>query len=113
LPARVRRQIQAAFAEARLWVSSISAWELAMLVQRGRLVLRLPVREWVTRSESLTGLQFLPVDNAIGIRAVELQGLHPDPADRLIVASAERLGAVLATRDERLRTYTGIVTLWD
>jgi len=113
LPARVRRPIQAAFAEARLWVSSISAWEVALLVQRGRLVLRLPVREWVARSESLTGLQFLPVDYAIGLRAVELRGLHPDPADRIIVASAERLGAVLATRDERVRAYTGIVTLWD
>jgi PIN domain nuclease of toxin-antitoxin system len=112
LPARVRRQVQAAFAEARLWVSSISAWEVALLVQRGRLVLRLSVREWVARCESLSGLQFMPVDNAIELRAVELTGLHSDPADRLIVATAERLGAALVTRDERLRAYTGIATLW-
>jgi PIN domain nuclease of toxin-antitoxin system len=104
---------QSAFTEARLWVSSISAWEEALLVQRGRLVLRLPARESGAQSESLTGLQFLAVDYAIGLRAVELKGLHPDPVDRLIVASAERLGAVLATRDERLRAYTGIVMLWD
>jgi PIN domain nuclease of toxin-antitoxin system len=104
---------QSAFAEARLWVSSISAWEVALLVQCGRLALRLAVRERVARSESLTGLQFLAVDYAIGLRAVELKGLHPDPVDRLIVASAERLGAGLATRDERLRAYTGIVMLWD
>jgi PIN domain nuclease of toxin-antitoxin system len=70
------------------------------------------VREWVARSEALSGLQFMPVDKAIGLRAVELTGLRSDPADRLIVATAERLGAALVTRDERLHGYTGIATLW-
>ena len=87
--------------------------DLTLLVQRGRLVLRLTVREWVARSESLSGLHFLPVDAAIGLRAVELTGLHRDPADRMIVATAELLGAVLLTRDERLRAYGGIPTAWD
>ena len=105
--------MQVAFAEGRLWVSAISAWEIALLVQRGRLVLRLPVRDWVARSEALSGLQILPVDTAVGLRAVELTGLHRDPADRMIVASAELLGAVLITRDERLRAYSGIPTVWD
>lgn len=104
--------MQAAYAEARLWVSSISAWEVALLVDRGRLVLQVPVREWIARSEALAGLRFLPVDNAIALRAVELRGLHPDPADRLIVATAERLGALLVTRDERLRAYRGVPTTW-
>jgi PIN domain nuclease of toxin-antitoxin system len=112
LPAAVRRRVQAAFIQDRLWVSSISAWEVAMLVQRGRLVLRVPVREWIARSEALRGLRFLPVDNALGVRAVELPDLHGDPADRLIVASTERLGAVLVTKDDRLRAYRGIATLW-
>ncbi|MBV9894892.1 MAG: type II toxin-antitoxin system VapC family toxin [Chloroflexi bacterium] len=112
LPERTRRHIQSAFAENRLWVSAISAWEVALLVQRGRLELRLPVREWVARSEALSGLQFLPIDTAIGLRAVELADLHQDPADRMIVASAELLGAVLVTRDQRLRAYGCIRTTW-
>jgi PIN domain nuclease of toxin-antitoxin system len=73
-------------------------------------MLRLPVREWVARSEALSGLHFLPVDTAIALRAVELIGLQPDPADRMIVASAELLGAVLVTRDERLLAYSGTRT---
>jgi PIN domain nuclease of toxin-antitoxin system len=113
LPNRTRRQVQAAFAEDRLWVCAISAWEVALLVQRGRLALRLPVREWVSRSEALSGLHFLPIDVTIALRAVELAGLHQDPADRMIVASAELLGAALVTRDERLRAYSGIATAWD
>jgi PIN domain nuclease of toxin-antitoxin system len=113
LPIRTRRHVQAAFAEDRLWVSAISAWEIALLVQRGRLELRLPVREWVARSEALSGLHFLPVDMTIGLRAVELSGLHQDPADRMIVATAELLAAVLITRDERLQRYGGVSTMWD
>lgn len=112
LPAALRRQVQTALVQDALWASSISAWEIAMLVQRGRLVLSVPVREWVARVESIRGLRFLPIDNALGIRAVELPDLHGDPADRLIVATAERLGATLVTRDERLRAYAGIKTLW-
>jgi PIN domain nuclease of toxin-antitoxin system len=112
LPASTRGQVDVAFAQSRLWVCSISAWEVAMLVERGRLTLRLPVREWIARCEALPGLHFLPIDNALGVRAVELPSLHADPADRLIVASAERLGATLVTKDERLRSYQGIDTLW-
>lgn len=112
LPRTTRRHVQAAFAERRLWVSAISAWEVALLVQRGRLELRLPVREWVARSEALSGLRFLPVDHTLGVRAVELPDLHADPADRLIVASSERLGAMLVTRDERLRRYPGVTCIW-
>ncbi len=48
--------------------------------QRGRLVLRYPVREWIARAEVLAGLWFLPVDTGIAIRAVELPDLHPEPA---------------------------------
>lgn len=112
LPARVRQQVQQAFADGRLWVSSISAWEVALLVQRGRLVLQFAVRDWIARSEALRGLHFLPVDNGIAVRSAELVGLHPDPADRIIVASAVRLGATLVTKDERLRAHGGVATLW-
>ena len=113
LPPGLRRRVQVALAEDRLWLSAISAWEVALLVQRGRLVLRYPVREWIARSQALAGLRFLPVDTGIAIRSVELPDLHPDPADRLIVASAERLGAMLVTKDERLRAYPGVATIWD
>ena len=112
-PPRLRRRVQVAFTENRVWLSAISAWEVALLVQRGRLVLRSPVREWIARAGALAGLRFLPVDTGIAIRSVELPGLHPDPADRLIVASAERLGATLVTKDERLRASPGVVSFWD
>lgn len=113
MPPDTRRHVQAAFAAGRLWVSTISTWEVALLVTRGRLDLTLPVRDWVARSESLSGLRFLPIDNGVALRAVELAGLHADPADRFIIASAEALGATLVTRDQRLRAYGPSITLWE
>ncbi|AFQ50039.1 twitching motility protein PilT [Burkholderia cepacia GG4] len=37
---------------------------------------------------------------------------HNDPADCMIVATARRLGAPLVTRDERIRAYAHVKTLW-
>jgi PIN domain nuclease of toxin-antitoxin system len=104
--------IGAALADNRMWLSTVSTWEIALLVARGRLGLGIPVRDWVARTESLDGLRFMTLNNGLALRAVELPDLHGDPADRFIVASAEYLGATLVTRDERLRGYARIRTVW-
>lgn len=107
-----RDEIDRAMGESGLRVSSISPWEVATLVRRGRLELTMEVGDWIARSEALPFLRFVPVDNRIALRAVGLQGLHDDPADRIIVATALSLGARLVTRDRRLRAYRGVETLW-
>lgn len=108
-----RQVIDGAAAEARLYVSSISVWEVAMLVARGRLELRMEVGEWVRRSEVLPFLRFVPVDNAIALRAVSLPEPFPaDPADRIIVATALVLGATLVSKDERILQYRHVRALW-
>lgn len=106
-----------AIADARsrreLYVSSISVWEVAMLTQKGRLQLALDVRDWLARCEALPFLQFVPVDNAIAVQATRLpDGLHGDPADRIIVATTLSLGATLVTKDEKLLRYPPVKTLW-
>jgi len=96
-----------------LFVSSISVWEVAMLTQKGRLQLALDVRDWLARCEALPFLQFVPVNNAIAVQASRLPGgLHGDPADRIIVATALSLGATLVTKDEKLLNYAPVKTLW-
>lgn len=97
---RARRAIESAFEADELAVCAISFWELAMLQQRGRIVLP-PLRAW--REELLDmGLREIAVDGEIGLEAAELQGFHPDPADRLIVAAAMRRHAVLVSADARI-----------
>ncbi len=112
LSATASREIDHAMGAGRLYVSSISAWEVALLVRRGRLELTMEVGDWIARSEALPFLGFVPVDNRIAQRSVELTGLHDDPADRIIVATALSLGARLATRDRRLRAFDGVQTVW-
>lgn len=95
-------------------LSSISAWEVALLVERGRIQLRMDVADWLARVEAAPEARFIPVDNRIAIRSVQLPGFeHRDPADRIIAATAIELGATLVTADQRLKQYPPLVTLWD
>lgn len=115
VPAKARRLCADAVAAGDpLTVSSISMWEIAILVERGRLALTLDVGVWINHVEALPFLRFAPVDNRIAVRSVQLADFpHRDPADRLIVATAIGLDGTLVTGDARLRRYRGVRTLWD
>jgi PIN domain nuclease of toxin-antitoxin system len=94
-------------------ISAISAWEVAMLVDRGRLELTMPVHDWIARSEAAALFRFVPVDNRIAVSAVALPGFaHRDPADRIIVATALVEGATLISGDARVRRYRAVTTEW-
>ena len=83
----------------------MSFWEAALLLDRGRITLRQPVRamrEYLLR----TGLKEIPVDGEIAVRAVLLNDFHRDPADRLIVATALD-GHELMTADENILNWPG------
>jgi PIN domain nuclease of toxin-antitoxin system len=115
LPAPAREAIDRSLDEATpVLVSSISAWEVAMLVERNRLELTIPLLEWLTTAEAAPEIDFIPVGNRIAVRSVRLPDFgHKDPADRIIVATALETGAALVTSDARLRAYTPLDTVWD
>jgi PIN domain nuclease of toxin-antitoxin system len=89
-----------------LFVSAVSFWEIAMLARRRRLTLAYPSHEWRQNVLRL-GIVEVPLTGEIGIRAAELEGLHGDPADRIIAATATSQGATLLTADERLLSWQG------
>lgn len=94
-------------------ISSISAWELAMLVARGRVALSFDSSEWLALTAQIEAVRFVPVDNEIAVKSVELPGeFHKDPADRIIVATARKLGAPLVTADEKILAYPHLRTIW-
>ena len=76
-----------------------------MLKAKGRISLDDDVLTW-RRRQLEQGMIEIAVDGEIGIRATSLEGFHPDPADRIIVASALR-GHRLATADSRILGWTG------
>ena len=113
LPSRVRKVIDRNAADHTTYVSSISAWEVALLVKKGRLQLTMSAGDWIAQCEALPALKFVPVDNRIVVRSIFLPGpLHNDPADRMIISTALHLGARLVTKDAKLRRYAHVETLW-
>lgn len=100
---RFRASLESSWAESAVAVSSIVFWEIALLQQKGRLEGVLPARS--LRNElRANGLHISPVDDEVAIRAAELggEGLHPDPADRIITATAMVGGFRLATADSKI-----------
>jgi PIN domain nuclease of toxin-antitoxin system len=94
-------------------VSSITAWELALLVRRDKLELSTDLQLWLSTAEQVRGVRFVPIDNAIAVASIELPGtFHSDPADRIIVATARTLGADLITADQKIRAYPHVRTVW-
>ncbi len=81
LSAPAREAIDEAMEQREIFISSISSWEIALLLREGRLELTMPVEDWVARTEALPFLQFVAVDNPIALRSNRLPGtLHEDPA---------------------------------
>lgn len=112
LGVEARRLTDAALAEERLAVSAISFWEVSMLQRKGRIELRQALGAW--RAELLDlGLCEVPVDGGIGIAAAALPVFHPDPADRIIVATASLAAATLVTADHRILEWSGALRTHD
>ena len=106
LSAGARAQADQALQNEALAVSAISFWEIAMLSKKARLGVRHPLRPW-RRGLIDLGLRELPLDGETAVAAGELDDLHGDPADRIIVATALRHGAHLMTADRRLLDWPG------
>jgi PIN domain nuclease of toxin-antitoxin system len=97
----------------KVLVSAITAWEIAMLVQCGRLVLAMNIEEWLRALESIKGVSFVPITPQVAFQSVNLPGqFHLDPADRIIVALARALNAPLVTADEKIQRYAHVRWLW-
>ena len=107
LGVRALRAMNKALAIGQLGVASISFWEIAMLVEKRRLVIRIELDVW--RFELLqTGLLEIPLQGSTALRAGQLQAFHGDPADRMIVATALENSATLMTADRKILGWDGL-----
>jgi PIN domain nuclease of toxin-antitoxin system len=114
-PDRLSRRALAALQDAdRIGVCTISCWEIAMLVARRRIELDREVRAWVDAALSGDRMEALPLGPRVAVAAalLEHEGFPPDPADRIVYATATELGTPLVTRDERIRSFDPRRALW-
>jgi len=113
LSAEARQAIETELNGGEILVSSISAWELSMLIERDRVALSMDVAQWLSNVASIEAVHFVPIDNEIAVKSTELPGeFHKDPADRFIVATARKFAAPLVTADEKIRAYAHVRTIW-
>lgn len=95
-----------------LWVSDISLWEIATLYSLGRIRLTLPLRDWLQAATAPPLVQRLGITPAVAAAVAALpDSFHRDPGDRIIVASAQVLGATLLSHDQRIIDAALVPTL--
>jgi PIN domain nuclease of toxin-antitoxin system len=102
-----REAIAAALlADAPVYVSPISAWEVGMLAARRRISLRMSPEKWFDRLLGAPGLRLAELPPSLLIASSFLPGDTPaDPADRIIAATAREYDLRVVTRDRRLLAY--------
>ena len=104
LPADYLALIQAEAANG-LGVCAISCWEVAKLVELGRLQLAVAVDQWLAHALK-PPVQLLPLTPELAVGSTQLPGaFHRDPADHLIVATARHYDCPLVTLDRLIRAY--------
>jgi len=102
---RLERQIDG------LAISDKTLWELAMVISRGRLVVRTTMRDFLQVVER--NFTVLPITSAIAERSVMFSDRYPkDPTDRIIGATALVHGVKLVTRDKRIRASKEVDCIW-
>lgn len=97
------RTIDMASHENRLVVSAITPWEIGLLESKKRITLQKEIGIWIREALAQPGLSLIPLEPEIAVASTRLPfDMHPDPADRILVATARHLGATLVTADKAL-----------
>lgn len=103
LGAGAARALNRAATEDRIVVSAITPWEIALLVSKKRIDIHQDVMAWVRDALSEPGVTLFPLEPEIAVASTRLPfEMHPDPVDRILVATARHLGATLVTADRTL-----------
>ena len=93
-------------------VSAISLWEIAKLVENGRLELPVSLEKWFAQALNYPGVQIIELTPEIATESTRLPGeFHRDPADQIIVATARVMKCKLITSDEKILNYSHVKTI--
>ena len=92
--------------DGELFISPISAWEIATLAAKGKIALTMSPEVWFERFCDQRGVVLAEMSPSVLIASAALPGAPPsDPADRILLATAREFGYTLVTRDKHLLEY--------
>jgi len=89
-----------------VYVSPMTAWELATLIAKNRLQLSLSPEAWFDALLGQAGVRLAALPPMVLIASASLPGAPPkDPVDRIIAATGRAFGYTVITRDGELTRY--------
>lgn len=86
-----------------LWLSPVSAWEILVLAEKGRI--EVPGKRpevWVKNILKSVPVKVAPLNWEVAIKSRQVKLTHEDPADRFIVATALIYDLILITMDQKI-----------
>ena len=95
-----------------LFVSSVSALELAIKIRKGKLTLPMPLETWFPGVLAAHGIEEIVVDWRVSAATGALPLLHSDPFDRIIIATAKLNNQSIVTPDQLIRAYSDVPVVW-
>jgi len=93
-----------------VYVSSISFWEIALLVKKGRVSMS-DVHAWKNEILSNTNIRLVEPSASEMIYSTMLPDYHKEPFDRLLIAQARQNNLVLVTKDKDIQQYE-VAVFW-
>jgi PIN domain nuclease of toxin-antitoxin system len=95
-----------------VFVSAITALEIGIKVRRGKIALPKAPGAWYEAVLDFHGIREIPVTGRLAAASTRLPALHPDPCDRIIVATALEHGLIVITPDPLIHAYPGLEFVW-
>ena len=95
-----------------LYLSSISAFEIAIKVRNGHLTLPISTDEWIEEALQLHGIEEIPISSSVSAHSALLPQLHKDPCDRFIIATAQIYHLKILTKDKTIPKYPDVQVIW-
>ncbi len=92
-------------------VSTISFWEIGIKIKKKEIIFPISLENYIHRLKQADNIRFIPLDEDIIIKSLNLDWEHKDPADRFIVATAMQFEVPLITSDKIIKTYYS-KTVW-
>jgi PIN domain nuclease of toxin-antitoxin system len=111
-PERLSEPAVAALEEnATVIINAISLWEIGWKIRQGKLSIPLRLRDYVSFLKETDRVEIQATELEVWLHSIDLDWSHRDPADRIIVASADLLGCPLISSDKRIRQFYPL-TIW-